>query len=564
MTTVTHCYFNLPDNTIRFKFAGKPDAVELKVMRENRVRWWPGSNWNVVTWSVIAEDMLKQLFGIEDIPVDFVEDDPNARQDRFARYEKSARADADRMVARLEDLTNGADLDVPIVIGHHRADRANRQARKVKQAQQAAAHEEGRANYWQRRAERVLAHAEYKAQPDVIKRRLKKYETERRGCDRARSDHKQRALYWIMWDRYGAANNTVLVAHKDEIFPLLKTFNETGDYTQVTTVQPSDDGSINSSMWESQQEFFAHCQDVEEIVDRQSDHLDMLINYQKGLLEQAGGHALDHADPKPDDWIQARGWGWLRVVKVLKATILCYDPRMTWTPSRQRKIKKELVMRIGTQADADAANLSHTEQVIAQRQQVQEPTREQQLRAAAKQEIKVVQADELFETSYAMAERMVEYAELEDEDAVAEPSAGTGVIVRAIQKRAEQLMGLRIEAIEINQTLADALDCDQVYCMDFVEFAQAEHYGMFNAVIMNPPFSHQLEHVQRAYNLLATGGRLIAVMSESPFFAQGKHNDDWRAWFKARGGEILEDLPCGTFAGSGTNVKTRLIRMVKA
>ncbi len=77
---------------------------------------------------------------------------------------------------------------------------------------------------------------------------------------------------------------------------------------------------------------------------------------------------------------------------------------------------------------------------------------------------------------------------------------------------------------------------------------------------MNPPFEHlaDVDHVLRAYELLASGGRLVSVMSPGPFFRESKKCVAFRAWIDEAGGEVI-DLPDGSFKESGTGVSSKLL-----
>jgi len=81
---------------------------------------------------------------------------------------------------------------------------------------------------------------------------------------------------------------------------------------------------------------------------------------------------------------------------------------------------------------------------------------------------------------------------------------------------------------------------------------------------MNPPFTkHQdVKHVMKAYEILAEGGILVAIMSVAPFFREDKISTEFRA-FLAERGAIVENLPEGAFKESGTMVKTCVVKIIK-
>jgi hypothetical protein len=55
----------------------------------------------------------------------------------------------------------------------------------------------------------------------------------------------------------------------------------------------------------------------------------------------------------------------------------------------------------------------------------------------------------------------------------------------------------------------------------------------------------------------------VSVVSESPFFRSNKKSIEFRAWLDENNAEIIDNDP-GAFKESGTMVKTRIIKLVKA
>ena len=85
---------------------------------------------------------------------------------------------------------------------------------------------------------------------------------------------------------------------------------------------------------------------------------------------------------------------------------------------------------------------------------------------------------------------------------------------------------------------------------------------------MNPPFENgqDVQHVRHAFELLARGGRLVAIMSEGPFFREKGNDAEFRAWIDEHGGNH-EQLPDDAFRGveafRQTGVRTRLVTIDK-
>lgn len=169
-----------------------------------------------------------------------------------------------------------------------------------------------------------------------------------------------------------------------------------------------------------------------------------------------------------------------------------------------------------------------------------------------------------FETPAKVADRLLEEARVGTVDArnpakmVLEPSAGRGALARPMLAA-----GHHVTCVEIQPRNADDLRALQgmndVRCSDFFDL-DPTRLGMFDAIVMNPPFDDQrdIDHVTHALRFLKPGGRLAAVMSAGVEFRDNAKARDFRAMVEARGGRF-RDLPPGSFAESGTNVNTVIL-----
>jgi len=168
--------------------------------------------------------------------------------------------------------------------------------------------------------------------------------------------------------------------------------------------------------------------------------------------------------------------------------------------------------------------------------------------------VAVVSAPQLFPTPEDLARKMARMADCYGR--VLEPSAGTGVLVRAIQNYATGADNVKVCAVEKNYKLADGLRAlrDKVLYAndsnfevvqgDFLE--QNGNLGKFDAVVMNPPFENgaDIKHIEHALRFLKPGGRLVAICADGP-----RQNEKLRPMVEASGG-MWEPLPSGTFAGT--------------
>lgn len=167
-----------------------------------------------------------------------------------------------------------------------------------------------------------------------------------------------------------------------------------------------------------------------------------------------------------------------------------------------------------------------------------------------------------FPTPKAIADDMAKRADIQPGMTVLEPSAGKGDLAdaaRAAQPQAD------ITTVERLETARDILKLKgyKVAESDFME-----HRGQYDRILMNPPFEkgQDIEHVRRAYDQLKPGGKLVAIMSESPFFKTDKKSVEFRDWLASTGG-TSEKLDPGAFMGieafRQTGVQARIVEIWK-
>lgn len=168
-----------------------------------------------------------------------------------------------------------------------------------------------------------------------------------------------------------------------------------------------------------------------------------------------------------------------------------------------------------------------------------------------------------FPTPRPVIDRMIAAADLSAGQSVLEPSAGKGDIAEAIREADPEV---KVEVVESAHSLRQILELKGFAIVgdDFLEF----NGGPYDRILMNPPFESgaDIDHVRHAFNLLAPGGRLVAIMSEGPFFRSDRKAEAFRQWLESVDGHS-EKLPEGSFAGKDafrqTGVATRLVTIEK-
>jgi protein-L-isoaspartate O-methyltransferase len=187
------------------------------------------------------------------------------------------------------------------------------------------------------------------------------------------------------------------------------------------------------------------------------------------------------------------------------------------------------------------------------------------MRETLKEGVRVISAPQLFPTPPQLAARMVELAQIEPGHRVLEPSAGTGILCKAITAAQPTA---RVLAVEINTQLCELLSqtinspednadgiCKNVLQGDFLEVDGLGN--QWDRIVMNPPFADgaDIMHISHALKHLKPGGRLVAICANGP-----RQNEKLRPVVEAHGG-VWQELPADSFMSSGTSVRTVLLSM---
>ncbi|RHX83243.1 LPD1 domain-containing protein [Leptospira stimsonii] len=167
-----------------------------------------------------------------------------------------------------------------------------------------------------------------------------------------------------------------------------------------------------------------------------------------------------------------------------------------------------------------------------------------------------------FPTPKPLAQRLILEADIKPGMDVLEPSAGKGDLAETISEET----GIQPDTIEPVYSLKNILQAKgyTVVADDFLDFVDKR----YDRILMNPPFENgnDIRHVKHAYSLLKPGGKLVAIMSEGPFFRGDSKSQDFREWLTDKGG-VSEKLPEGSFKGKDsfrqTGVSTRIVTLTK-
>lgn len=163
---------------------------------------------------------------------------------------------------------------------------------------------------------------------------------------------------------------------------------------------------------------------------------------------------------------------------------------------------------------------------------------------------------QFFATPEKLADKLVYLADIKQDDAILEPSAGQGAIIKAINK-ATSITPDCYELMDTNISILKKTGLN----FNFLGANFFNNNGKkYSKIIANPPFTknQDIEHLQVMYNLLKMGGRLVCITSES--WANGSQNKqvDFKNWLDEMDVEIV-DIEKGSFKESGTMVGGKII-----
>jgi len=278
---VDYATYDPDDNKIRI-YSGRVDQGlydELKRLGFGRA-YKQGCFFQV--WTPAREDAALALCGDIEEEGTSVRDRAEAKAERFADYSTNAGKRSQQAHAAAKQISDHIPFGQPILVGHHSEKRARRDQEKIESRTRKAIDEWRKQERWQQRAQDVIAHAGRRERPDVIMRRIKKLEAERRKCER------DKTVTDVEWAR------TRLV---EKLFG----FSMFDDYE----LTPEQESEVDTRIEQGTARNIVY-------QDRWISHLDLRLAYERELYANADG-------PKPDAladklrvgcMIKARSWGW--------------------------------------------------------------------------------------------------------------------------------------------------------------------------------------------------------------------------------------------------------------
>lgn len=164
---------------------------------------------------------------------------------------------------------------------------------------------------------------------------------------------------------------------------------------------------------------------------------------------------------------------------------------------------------------------------------------------------RLLQGGDIQFTPESVVEEMLDMLHAGYRSAILEPSAGIGSIADKLKQDYAT-----VDCIEKSVNFVEILRMKghNVVGYDFLAHNRAAFY---DAIVMNPPFSNETNHIEHAYSLLKIGGELVSVCSVNVGTIGYRKYRQFNEWLFSKGCRIYPLQ--GNF--EGTSVNSQLLYM---
>ncbi len=558
------------DNKLRMYPDFRLDKEDYLRFKSAGFGWAPRQELFVAgKWTPSREDLLIEFCGSIGDEDTTLTERSEERAERFEGYSEKRLAEAHQAKDGVSAIADGIPMGQPILVGHHSEKRARKDAQKIENGMRKAVQMWETSKYWEDRAAGALHHAKYLERPEVRARRIKKIEADVRRCVGSYTPKKP--------------DDTVMQSPWN--CPICGTYY-CKDHPEAEEQTPHvwcGDGRGGSWVQVSS------LPGMEKRYARWIAHYEMRLLYEKAMLGEQGRLDLLEKPKRPKqlpliNYLAPDG---LNIENQHHRGEFSLYPQVEMTKDEYKRLYSDYKgtkiienshrVRITCRANGEFGSRAivfltdskvhkKPEPIVIEKEQrltgdifgggsqtmYQPPAKTEfdDIKESLKAGVQTVVSDQLFPTPPDIAEKMVEYADIEKGDKVLEPSAGTGSLIQAIMNddRAGSVVG-----VEINNDLCERLKTEFplsfFHCKDFLDYNRS--FTKFDRVIMNPPFKNgdDIKHIKHALTLLNDGGKLVAICADGP-----RQNDQLMPL-----ADHWEKLPEGTFKNQGTMVNTALV-----
>lgn len=596
--------YSAEDNKLRLYSSARLDSETYARVKGAGFAWAPRQELFVAgMWTPEREDLLLELAGEIDDEDTPLADRATERAERFDGYHDKRSAEATSAHKHVEAIAGRFEFGQPILVGHHSERKARKDAERIQDGMRKAIRLWDTATYWESRASRVMRHAEYKANPRVRANRIKTLEADRRRHQREIAQAQSRAESWRKIAAYEDPQTQLAAA-------IALANHGSGDRWSKLK-----DGTLSPA--QAVEDVAASCARVEAYAARWIAHLDNRLAYERVLLGRApdeetkvdrtrrGAAALPllnyrvervetrnrwregteslrqvpmtgveygkiYADDKGTR-VSADGTHRVRIAVIRSSggsagrefvAVFVGDTRAHPVPVPAPKASEPTAEEVEAEiadeeAEVEAQPADEAPEPTAFRESEPEKLDPfEAMRKTLKAGVRGVAVPELFVTPTDLAGRVAEEAGIRPGMTVLEPSAGLAALALAARARGGDVVCVEIALPAIRELERQGF---VVHAGDFMTLDLGGQ--TFDRVVMNPPFSVEVEHVTRAWSMLRPGGRLVAIASASVKHRKDRATKAFRALVDEYG--TIEDLPPGSFSGSGTGVNTVLISLMR-
>lgn len=164
---------------------------------------------------------------------------------------------------------------------------------------------------------------------------------------------------------------------------------------------------------------------------------------------------------------------------------------------------------------------------------------------------------QFYATPPAIADWLVQLADIKPEHKILEPSAGQGAIINAVNRILPEQRVYYYELMPVNQTFLEKIPQSR-YLED--DYLQHNCLSDFDRIIANPPFAknQDIDHVMKMYIDLKPGGRLVSIMSKHWLTSTNKKETEFREFVEYHKAEY-HNIEAGAFKESGTMISMQVI-----
>lgn len=167
-----------------------------------------------------------------------------------------------------------------------------------------------------------------------------------------------------------------------------------------------------------------------------------------------------------------------------------------------------------------------------------------------------------FPTPTAVIDNMLEWGDVNPYqvyERILEPSAGQGAIALSLAEMFPDAQLDTCELLDVNRAALEQKGL-RIVAHDFLSYQPPYQYDL---IAMNPPFAVDgdalayITHIMAAWNMLAPGGKLVAIAPAGWTFSQSRIQQEFRRWVFDYGDyDWLDD---DAFKESGTSVKCAVV-----